>query len=182
MSKTGLVSEIQHFSISDGEGIRTTVFLQGCNLHCKWCHNPETISMSGSVLRYRMSHSETALPYEEKISGRKMTVEAVMKSILEDVNFYEASGGGVTLSGGEPLLQSDFCLEICQQCKEQGISVIVDTAGDVPYENFEKILPYVKTFLYDLKATGEEDYKKYTGGHFERIRNNLYKLIQAGRM
>lgn len=170
MSNTGFISELQHFSTGDGPGIRTTVFFQGCNLHCEWCHNPETIPLKGSVLQYKNG--------EKKISGSLMTVQGVMEYILEDMDFYKASGGGVTISGGEPLLQPEFCRALASACNSHQIDVILDTAGNVPYEAFEQVLPYIKTIFFDLKANCIEDYKQRTGGSFDLIIDNLKQLVE----
>ena len=171
MSKVGFVSKLQHFSTGDGPGIRTTVFMQGCNLHCEWCHNPETIPIEGSRLCYQTG---------TEISGTRMSLEKVMDFISEDREFYEASGGGVTVSGGEPLLQADFCRDLCRECKEQGIPVILDTAGNVPFLWFEKLLPYVRCFYFDIKACCAEDYRERTGGDFSLVYQNLCELIRRG--
>ena len=117
-----VLTNIQRFSIGDGPGIRTTVFFKGCNLHCPWCHNPETIS-----------------PEINELYGEKYTVDEVMKEIMEDYAFYQESGGGVTLSGGEPLLQADGCAELARACTDAGISVLLDTAGNVDFSLFEKV-------------------------------------------
>ncbi len=149
------VSNIQRFSTGDGPGIRTTVFLQGCNLKCKWCHNPET----------REAHS-----------GEDMSPEEIFSIISEDLDFYKESGGGVTISGGEPLLQFKGCKELAALCFNQDISVIIDTAGCVPYEYFTGLTPYVSCFYVDLKAANREDYRLYTLGDFETVKENLCRL------
>ena len=99
--KEVIITNIQHFSVGDGAGIRTTVFFKGCNLHCPWCHNPETISAD-----------------IDEVYGRKCTIDDVMAEVMEDVEFYRESGGGVTLSGGESLLQAEACVEIARACRE----------------------------------------------------------------
>ncbi len=163
----GFISDIQHFSTGDGEGIRTTVFFQGCNLHCPWCHNPETIPLCGTTLNY---------PNLTKISGKEMTLDEIMKCILDDLDFYKESGGGVTFSGGEPLLQSEFCRELAKSCRSADINVIVDTAGCVSYDKFEHVIPYTDTFFFDLKAVNADTYHNVTGGSFELIYDNLKRL------
>jgi pyruvate formate lyase activating enzyme len=109
-----------------------------------------------------------------------MSVDEVMEEILRDRAFYESSGGGVTFSGGECMLQIDFLEEILKKCKENGIHTAVDTAGHVPYEYFERILPYTDLFLYDIKAFDSEIHKQYVGVGNERIIENLKKLLQIG--
>ena len=114
--KTAIISDIQHFCVSDGDGIRTTVFFKGCNLRCKWCHNVECISEMPQKLRYVIGAKEKIVD-----CGKTVTVEEVLQELLEDKRFYENSGGGVTFSGGEPLLQSEFLAVLMQRVKEHGI-------------------------------------------------------------
>lgn len=168
MSSVGRISKIQYFSIGDGDGIRTTVFMQGCNLRCAWCHNPETQPMDGAILNY--SQDKTV------VSGEDITVEDLLQKILKDEPFYIESGGGVTFSGGEPLLQADFCALVAKMCKDKGINVLFDTAGSVPFECFEKVLPYTDTFYFDVKAATKEDCRKYRCGDPELVFGNLEKL------
>lgn len=155
------ITNIQHFSVGDGPGIRTTVFLKGCNLHCPWCHNPETIS-----------------PYIHELYGRRCTTEAIMDEIMEDVEFYRASGGGVTLSGGEPLLQADACAEIAKACLREGVSVLLDTAGNVDFHPFEKVLPYIDECYFDLKSGTEIGYA-YVGGQLQKTIDNMRAVVAA---
>jgi len=213
MSKKGFISHIQHFSLGDGPGIRTTVFLQGCNLHCLWCHNPETIPHQSVNLWYEskctacglcakvcpekaISFTEGVRKFERAlcrncgtceticptdavvISGKVQDSESVFEEIIKDADFYGVSDGGLTLSGGEPLLQIDFCVELARKCKESGIHVLVDTAGGVPFENFEKIIPYVDLFYFDLKASQKEEFARACGNGFELITDNLKRLAQ----
>lgn len=165
------VSNIQHFSVGDGPGIRTTVFLKGCNLHCPWCHNPETISAKPERLRYEATQ-------KEEICGTDMTVEEILVEVLADEEFYETSNGGVTLSGGEVMLQAEAVKELLKQLKEQNVSIWIDTAGDVPYERFALLNPYVDGYLYDYKTDSAEKYRNVIGGSLETVRNNLQTLIR----
>ena len=206
MHKSGLISKIQRFSLGDGPGIRTTIFMQGCNLVCPWCHNPETVPKKGAVLYYadrctscgkcikvcpvqaiddnhiiNKSHcdycgkcEDACLSNSIKVSGTRMTVDGVYTYIIEDMPYYVKSKGGITLSGGEPLLQHEFCIEIAKKCFQNKISVIVDTAGDVPFSTFEMLIPYVECFYFDVK-TNKENYKKI-GGDGKRIYSNLESL------
>ncbi|MHC1696204.1 MAG: glycyl-radical enzyme activating protein [Eubacteriales bacterium] len=211
----GMVSNIQHFSTGDGEGIRTTVFLKGCNLRCRWCHNPETISGKGQLLYYAhlcsscgrcaavcptgahgMDEGRHSFKRELcsacgdcvkhcafsalSLCGERMSADTVIDSIAQDELFYSLSGGGVTISGGEPLLQADFCATLASRCQERGISVSVDTAGCVPYESFIKVIPFTNTFLFDIKGVTAESYRDYTGGDFALALSNLKRLIAQG--
>lgn len=174
MSNVGKISRIQYFSIGDGDGIRTTVFMQGCNLKCSWCHNPETQPMQTVTLNY--SQDKTV------ISGEDMTAQELFAKILKDEPFYIESGGGVTFSGGEPLLQADFCASVAKMCKEKGINVLFDTAGSVTYECFEKVLPYTDTFYFDVKAVTKEECKKYRCGDPELVFYNLKRLCRVANV
>ena len=167
------VSNIQHFSTGDGSGIRTTLFLKGCNLRCPWCHNPETVSPHPEELFFRANGKRITY-------GREMTVEELLPELLEDAEFYRASGGGVTVSGGEPLLQSHAVAALAKELKARGISVIIDTAGDIPYEAFARVLPYVDEFFLDIKSGSSEVYRDIVGGNLARVYENLTRLLADG--
>ena len=200
---TATIFDIERSSFVDGPGIRTTVFFKGCNLRCAWCHNPESQRREPELAFFesRCTHCGKCLekcpnalkrctlcgacatycPTDaRKIYGKEMSVDEVMKEILRDRAFYENSGGGVTFSGGECMLQIDFLEEILKKCKENGIHTAVDTAGHVPFEYFERILPYTDLFLYDIKAFDSEIHKQYVGVGNELILKNLAKLLACG--
>lgn len=164
------ISDIQHFCTGDGEGIRTTVFFKGCNLCCPWCHNPETVSSAPQILRYAD---------REIACGRNVSVAALVAEIGEDGEYYRASGGGATLSGGEPLLQAEGAALLAKSLRSEGTEVLIDTAGCVPFSAFEKVMPYTNGFLFDVKACTEEDYARI-GGEFFLVRDNFGKLTKAG--
>lgn len=169
----GLVFKIQRFSVHDGPGIRTTVFLSGCPLRCLWCHNPES---------FLTSPTEND-KYDVKNFNRiYYTPDSLLVEIEKDRPFYEESGGGVTFSGGEPLMQIDFLEEILKLCKKNYIHTAVDTCGDVPYESFERIIPYTDIFLYDLKHIKSGIHKKLTGRPNELILENLKKLAKDAKV
>ena len=193
------IFDIQRSSFVDGPGIRTTVFFKGCNLRCKWCHNPESQSFEKQMLFYKdkctgcgkcrevcpnhlqscdfCGKCELYCPAEaRKICGREYTSDEVLAEVIKDKAFYDNSGGGVTFSGGECMLQLDFLREILEKCKSAGIHTAVDTAGNVPWESFEKILPFTDLFLYDIKAFGAELHRKGTGVSNELILENLKNL------
>lgn len=165
------ISDIQHFSTGDGDGIRTTVFFKGCNLRCPWCHNPETISALPQRLR-QGGH--------DKLCGRKLTVGEVASELMWDYEFYVESGGGVTLSGGEVMLQSQGAAALCAVLRERGISIVIDTAGNVPYESFERLNSFGVEYYYDWKANRAE-YESVVGGDWELIYGNLKRLIADGQ-
>ena len=195
-----VIFDIQRNSFVDGPGIRTTVFFKGCNLRCAWCHNPESQSNKPQMLFYKnkctgcgkcrekcpgalekcdlCGRCTIYCPHDAReVCGTEYTVYEVLSTILKDKAFYENSGGGVTFSGGECMLQIDFLTEVLKACKENGIYTAVDTAGHVPYEHFEKILPYTDLFLYDVKCFDSEKHRQYTGVGNELILENLKKLL-----
>ena len=210
---TGLVFNIQRFSVNDGPGIRTTVFLKGCPLHCLWCHNPESISpkkelivredrcircgdcmslcKNGAISRQEgefVTSRELCkqcgdcvdLCYAEarEIVGKEMTVEEVMNEIEKDSLFFDESGGGVSFSGGEPLLQHEFLLGLLKASKHKGHHTVVDTTGFTTPAILERIVPFVDLFLYDLKTLDDKKHKEYTGVSNQTILENLRLLVR----
>ena len=157
-----IIFNIKKFAIHDGPGIRTTTFLQGCNLNCGWCHNPEGISIGKGP--------------ESKI----IKIDDLFKEIIKDKHFYETSNGGVTFSGGEPLLQVKPLTKLLEKCKKSGIDIVLDTCGYCEWGVFEKVIPFVNIFLYDLKHVNSEIHKKATGVSNELILKNLKKLDERG--
>jgi len=210
-----LVFNIQKFSINDGPGIRTTVFLKGCMLNCLWCHNPESKSPKpqlmfheqrcigcGSCLKvcpngvHTMGENGEHLIDRTKctacgkcaeacvgaleIVGKEMTVEEVLKEVIKDKVFYDNSGGGMTVSGGEPLMHPEFTLALFKAAKEKGLHTCMETCGCVKWDIIEAMVPYVDLFLWDVKETDSERHKEYTGVSNELILENLHKLNAAG--
>ena len=203
MNNTAIIFDIERNSFVDGPGIRTTVFFKGCNLKCAWCHNPESQKPKPEMMFYKDKCTGCGKCKEKcpnglekcdlcgectfycpadarKVCGREYTVDEVFSEIIKDKLFYENSGGGVTFSGGECLLQIDFLYEILKKCKENSLHTAVDTAGHVPFQAFEKILPYTDLFLYDIKAFNAEKHKQYVGVSNELILDNLKKLFSSG--
>ena len=187
------IFDIQRNSYVDGPGIRTTVFFKGCNLKCRWCHNPESQSFEKQILFYQNKctrcgrckdltvDDENFICFNDakEICGKEYSVDEVLKEVIKDKAFYETSGGGVTFSGGECMLQIDFLTEILKKCKENGIHMAVDTAGHIPWESFEKIIPDTDLFLYDIKAMNDEIHKEYTGVSNSLILENLARLLKS---
>lgn len=199
MTRKAMIFDIIRNSFVDGPGIRTTVFFKGCNLKCAWCHNPESHSIQRQMMFYKnkciscgkckevchfdltdcdlCGKCELYCPNDaRKICGKEVTTDEILQEILKDKAFYEESNGGVTFSGGECMIQIDFLAEILKKCKENNIHTAVDTAGNVPWESFEKILPYTDMFLYDVKCAADELHKKWTGVSNKLILENLKKL------
>lgn len=200
---TATIFDIQRNSYVDGTGVRTTVFFKGCNLRCAWCHNPESQLHEKQMMFYKdkctgcgkceevcphhleycdfCGRCELYCPHDaRKICGREYTVSEVFTEVVKDKSFYDNSGGGVTFSGGECMLQIDFLEEILKKSRASGIHTAVDTAGHVPYSFFERILPYTNLFLYNLKCIDNDVHKQYTGQGNELILENLKKLLSTG--
>ena len=175
MSKTGIIFDIKKYAIHDGPGIRTTIFFKGCSMDCQWCHNPESknFGIEEFIVKDRVKNTEKV----EKI-GYKISVDKVIHIINKDKVFYEESGGGATFSGGEPLVQANFLLELLKECKRSNIHTAVDTSGEANWKDFEKIQKYVDLFLYDLKLIDDDLHKKYTGVSNKKVHRNLQKLIE----
>ena len=187
---TGEVFSIQKYALHDGPGIRTTVFMKGCPLTCQWCHNPESISNEQEKIFYKdkcigcntcndLSDPENCPSEALQYVSKTFSVEELYNEIIKDHVFYEQSGGGITFSGGEPLLQVDFLVEVLKVCKKHDLHVTIDTCGFVPWEKFEKILPYVDLFLYDIKHTDSKVHHELTGVDNDLILDNFKKLIQV---
>lgn len=225
----GNIYDIQKFSVHDGPGIRTDVYLKGCPLRCLWCHSPESQGFGSDLAWMDMrcigqgmgcdcvsACDQGALSWGEPVqkadSGdgiiypvidrekcnhcmkcvaacpsqalydplRRVSVEEVMCAIRKDAKYYVKSGGGVTISGGEPMGQFDFLLALAKQCKAEGFHVALDTTGFAPWEHYQQILPYVDLFLYDLKHMDSEMSKRLVGVPNELILDNVRKIAAAG--
>ena len=190
---TALISDIKRFAVHDGPGIRTTVFFKGCPLKCLWCHNPESIGFQPQLAFYENKcigcgacQSANFTPAEclgeaKVLYGTEMSIQDLLPRLLEDKDFYESSGGGVTLSGGECLCQADFCAELLKALKKTGIHTAVDTCGFVSKESFDKVLPYTDIFLYDIKAIDEDVHIRCTGQSNKRILENVRYIDSLGK-
>jgi pyruvate formate lyase activating enzyme len=161
---SGVIFDIKRFAIHDGRGIRTTVFFKGCPLNCHWCHNPES---------QKKEPEETPA---KKTIGQRVSVDEVMAEIEKDILFYDESGGGVTFSGGEPLLQVLFLKALLDECKKRDIRTILDTSGYAASHIFDSIIDKVDLFHYDLKLMDNELHRKYTGVTNRQINENLKTL------
>lgn len=210
--ESGIVFNIQNFSIHDGPGIRTVVFLKGCPLRCRWCGNPESqrtdIEMGwtkGKCIGCRECikklqtigtsfDREGILHWNEKapidgadfdkvcpskafhVIGKEMTVDEVLHEALKDKAFFDTSGGGITLSGGEPLMQGDFAVSILEKAKEQNIHTTIETCGCVPWETFDRAASFLDYLIMDVKCFDEKKHVQNTGGSNRQILENLSRV------
>ena len=202
------VFDIQRASFVDGPGIRTTIFFQGCNLRCKWCHNPESWRMQPQLMFYdnRCAHCGSCAefcpfdaiasdgtpdrkrclacgkcvlycPHDARcLCGKEMETVELLKMVLRDRSYYNQSGGGMTVSGGECMLQIDALSELLELARRENISTAVDTAGNVPWSFFERILPLTDWFLYDLKCLTPKLHENLTGSDNCQILHNYLRM------
>lgn len=168
----GRIFDIQRFSVHDGPGIRTIIFLKGCMFRCKWCCNPEGQNFEIEKL---LSNGK------EKIVGRDITAGEVVDIIARDDNYYRRSGGGVTLSGGEALLQPEFAKAIFALCKMRGINTAIETTGAVSFDKISDVLPYIDYFLMDIKHMNSKKHKAFTGQGNERVLENAVRISEKAR-
>lgn len=171
MHTKGRIFDIQKFSIHDGAGIRTIVFLKGCILRCRWCCNPE--SQEYAIQSMKVNG-------EEKIAGEDVTVAEVMKEVEKDRRYYYRSGGGLTLSGGESLCQPEFTRDLLYASKESGINTAMESMAGAEYKIIESILPYLDHYLLDIKHMDPAKHKEYTGKSNELMLANAEKIARSG--
>ena len=194
---TGMVFDIAHSSFVDGPGLRTTVFFKGCNLRCDWCHNPESQNHAPCKMFYAdkcigCGACKSVCPSPKKcllcgrcgdvcptgavsVCGKRRSVRDILSEVLRDRDFYGLDGG-VTFSGGECMLQIDFLETLLKACKERELHTCVDTAGNVPFALFERVLPFTDLFLYDIKAVSPEKHLAWTGADNAQLLSNFKRL------
>ncbi len=211
----GTVFSVQKYSVHDGPGIRTIVFMKGCSLHCTWCSNPESQEFKPQIAYNRnncigvencthcMKHCAgggISAGADGKVDvdhgkikdellladvcpgnaiivyGEEQSVDTILKRVEEDERFYARSGGGMTLSGGEPFAQPEFALALLREAKVRRINTAVETCGQAPWEVIESCLPYVDYILYDIKSMDDAKHKEHTGRTGAHIRENLVKI------
>ena len=167
LKTTGRIFDIQKFSIHDGPGIRTIVFLKGCPLRCRWCCNPESQSreiqtmVTGGV---------------EKTVGRDVTAEEVLEEVMKDTRYYRRSGGGITLSGGECLMQPNFAVALLRGAKEMGLNTAIESTAFASFDTISRLLPYLDLYLMDIKHMNSAKHELFTGRPNELILENAMKI------
>ncbi len=170
--KTGRVFEIREFTLHDGPGVRTTVFFKGCPLRCAWCHNPE--GQSSAIETMVRTNGEKV------VCGRDWTAEALADELLRNADIMAQSGGGVTFSGGEPLAQAEFLLELIPLLKEKGVDLAVETSGHVPSEAYRAVVSRVDFVYQDLKLLDAAAFRRWTGGDISSVVENIAWLRVSG--
>lgn len=201
--KIPYIFDIRRSSTVDGPGLRSVVFFKGCNLDCFWCHNPEGKSPLPEPAYFRekcvgcgacqsvckQGQNECTLcgecviscpEHARRIYGKQYTVCELLEILQKDRPYYDATGGGVTFSGGECMLYPEFLTDMAKRCDQEGISVAIDTAGCVPFSHFLPLLPYTNLFLYDIKCLDSELHKQGTGQDNHLILENLAQLQERG--
>lgn len=167
----GRIFDIQRYSIHDGRGIRTIVFLKGCVLRCKWCCNPESQEYAVQTM---------VMGGKTKTVGQDVTVREVMETVVKDRQYYRRSGGGLTLSGGESLCQPEFAAALLRAAKESGINTAMESMACAEYEVIEKLLPWLDCYLMDIKHINSEKHKAFTGKGNELMLENAKKVAMSG--
>jgi len=216
LSDKGLIFNIQRFSIHDGPGIRTTVFLKGCSMKCFWCHNPEGRLQRAEIQYFpekciscgecvQVCPNQTHVLQDGKhilirelcqgagecvkvcysealdLAGKEMTVDEIMEEIMRDNIFYDTSGGGVTLSGGEPALNNEFSKNILIRCKEEALHTTIETCGNYPWKNLENLLPLINLVMMDIKHINPQKHKEVTGNSNNLILANARQLAMTDK-
>lgn len=218
MNNTGIIFNIQKFSLNDGPGIRTVVFFKGCPLRCSWCANPESqeirpqilwnsekclrcntcvkscpnsaVKNSGGTITINSqlcSCPERKICVEKcpahalTVEGEEKTVDEIIQVVMQDKDFYEESGGGVTLSGGEVMMQAEFAIELLKALKERKIHTAIETTGFVSSEKFSRVIEFIDLILFDIKHWNETKHKKGTGVSNNQIFRNMKLAIETGK-
>ena len=172
LNTKGRIFDIQRYSVHDGPGIRTIVFLKGCVLRCRWCCNPES-------QEYRIQTMKVM--GEEKVIGRDTTVAEMIAEVEKDRPYYYRSGGGMTLSGGECLCQPEFSRDLLRAAKERGINTAIESMACPVFQKIRRLLPYLDLYLMDIKHTNPEKHKMFTGRSNELMMENARKVALSGQ-
>jgi pyruvate formate lyase activating enzyme len=170
VATAGIVFDIKEFAVHDGPGIRTTVFLKGCPLDCSWCHNPEGKSSEPQLMLN---------PAGQRVAGTWYTAEALARRLNRQAEILKMNQGGITFSGGEPLAQADFLLEVIEQL--DGLHVLLDTSGFAEEADFRRVVERCDLVYFDLKLIDEQQHRRYTGRGNLPILHNLQVLAGMGK-
>ena len=168
----GRIFEIREFTLHDGPGVRTTVFFKGCPLRCAWCHNPEGQSFAIETM--------TRANGEQVVCGQDWTADALAAELLRNADIMVQSGGGVTFSGGEPLAQAAFLLELIPLLKEKGVQLAVETSGCVPCETYRTVVAQLDFVCQDVKLLDADSFRRWTGGELDVVLENVAWLRRSG--
>jgi glycyl-radical enzyme activating protein len=181
--KTGIIADIQRCSVHDGPGLRTTVFFKGCQLNCVWCHNPETIAFEPQELYYPEKCigcgqcDKGCFSGARTVAGREMTVGEIMKQVEQDSPYY-GEDGGVTISGGEPLCQKDFAIELIEACREKRINVGIESNLCFPPNVVRPVLEKIDLLMADLKIWDAQEHRRWTGQTNGHVKENLWQAVE----
>ena len=199
---TGIVFDIKEFSLHDGPGGRVTVFMKGCPLRCRWCHNPEGLSRQPQLIYkentcagckkcYEPCNHPECKPYGRclhiclnnclEVAGKEYTVDGLFEKLVSYKDFLKSVNGGITFSGGEPLMQSDFVIGVAEKLKNEGIHLAVQTSGYADADTFKKVIGVMDYVMMDIKIADRELHKKYTGVYNDVILDNFEYLKTSGK-
>lgn len=176
----GLIFSVKRYSTHDGPGIRVTFFMKGCPLSCWWCHNPEGISPARETVKQIRKMGGKEFSEIEEV-GKYYSVKNIIEILEKDRIFLEQSGGGVTFSGGEPMMQNEFLKEALEGCKKNGFHTVVDTSGYASSESYKAIMPLTDLFLFDIKHLDEPKHLEFTGVSNVGIMENLKMILKSGK-
>lgn len=168
----GTIFDIKRYAVNDGPGIRTTVFFKGCPLRCKWCHNPESQQRQIETMTVKRKLGDNTFD-DQKTVGYPIESDDLVEQLERDFVFYDESGGGVTFSGGEPLMQPEFLLECLKSCKDKNMQTCVDTAGAIRTSFLDEIIQHTDIFLYDIKTADKQLFELCIGKGFDIVIENL---------
>jgi len=176
--ETGRIFEIREFTLHDGPGVRTTVFFKGCPLRCAWCHNPEGQSSEIETMHYGASVGSA--PRADRVCGRDWTARDLADELLRNADIMAQSGGGVTFSGGEPLAQAKFLLELIPLLKGKGVHLALETSGYAPPETYRSVVSQIDFVYQDVKCLDPDTFRRWTGGELAVVQANIAWLRSSG--
>ncbi|OHX64300.1 glycyl-radical enzyme activating protein [Flammeovirga pacifica] len=211
----GIITKIQRLSLHDGPGIRSVIFMKGCNMRCKWCHNPETfhrnkeierienkciqckacievcdtnaLNVNNGKVHFNVNKCNHCLKCSEEcysgamhVVGEDMTKEKLFQTIEQDIPFFKSSNGGITFSGGEPLLQHQFIIDAVKYLKDKGLHITIESNFSISWNIIKRIIPFVDYWMIDLKLMDEDNHRMWTSIGNKKIINNILELDKEG--